>query len=179
MPVATVSDLVRQGRREALSGRDEELRLLSTAAAPEGPIIAYGHGPAGIGKTTLISALEARLQAHEVRRLHISAGAVEPTRTAIVAALAKAVDGEAAEVAELAKAFARAAGITAVIIDDFDAWRLAAAWIRTDLLPALPASARLVLVGTARPPPAWSTEYGPCFLDLKLGALPRTAGNRS
>jgi hypothetical protein len=59
------------------------------------------------------------------------------------------------------------------MVDDVDTWRLAASWLRVDLLPALPASTRFVLAGAVPPPPAWSTEYGHCFLEIKLGALPR------
>jgi hypothetical protein len=174
MAAATIADLLREGRRTTLAGRDAELRLLRQMTAAEGPVVAYVQGPAGIGKTALLSALDARLEDEEgVRRLHIAAGAVEPTPTAILAALGRGLDHPARTIAELAAALTRVKDVTIVMIDDVDTWRLAASWLRTELLPALPASTRFVLAGTVAPPPSWSTEYGPYFLDIKLGALAR------
>jgi DNA-binding winged helix-turn-helix (wHTH) protein len=173
MTAATIADLIRWGHRTTLAGRDAELRLLRQATAPGGPVVAYVHGPAGIGKTALMSALDACLDEDCVRRLHIAAGAVEPSPTAILTALGKAINHEAQTIAELAAALASVKDVTVVMVDDFDTWRLAASWLRTDLLPALPASTRFVLAGTVPPPPAWSIEYGQYFLDIRLGALAR------
>jgi hypothetical protein len=173
MTAATIADLMRQGRRTTLAGRNAELRLLRQVTTAGGPVVAYVYGPAGIGKTALISALDACLEDEGVRRLHVAAGAVEPTPTAILTALGRAIDHEARTVAELAGALASVKAITVVIVDDVDTWRLAASWLRTDLLPALPASTHFVLAGTVPPPPAWSIEYGQYFLDIKLGELPR------
>jgi len=173
MTARTIADLIRQGRRDTLAGRDAELGLLRQVTAPGGPIVAYVHGPAGIGKTALISALDACLEDEGIRRLHVAAGAVEPTPTAILTALGRAIDQEARTVAELAKALANVKNLTVVMVDDVDTWRLAVSWLRSDLLPALPASTRLVLAGNVTPPPAWSIQYGQYFIDIKLGALPR------
>jgi hypothetical protein len=174
MSVGTIADLIRRGRRSALAGRDAELRLLREIMAPEGPVVVYLHGPAGIGKTALISALDASLEDDGVRRLHVAAGAVEPSPRAILAALARTFGHDARTVAELAATLTTSNIITVVVIDDIDTWLLAASWLRTELLPALPASTRFVLAGAAPPPPAWSAEYGQYFLDIKLGPLPRT-----
>jgi hypothetical protein len=173
MAAATIADLIRQGRRITLAGRDAELGLVRQVTAPGGPVVVYVHGPAGMGKTALISALDACLEDEGVRRLHIAAGAVEPTPTAILTALGRVLDHKAGTVAELAAALANSKDFTVVMIDDVDTWRLAASWLREDLLPTLPASTRFVLAGTVPPPPAWSIGYGQYFLDIKLGALPR------
>ena len=173
MTAATIADLIRQGRRTALAGRDAELRLLCQVTASGGPVVVYVHGPAGIGKTALISALDACLEDEGVRRLHIAAGAVEHTPPAILTALGRGLGHDARTVAELSSALASIKDVTVVMVDDVDTWRLAASWLRADLLPALPASTRFVLAGAVPPPPAWSTEYGQYFLDIKLGALPK------
>jgi hypothetical protein len=173
MAAATIADLIRQGRRTTLAGRDTELGLVRQVTAPGGPVVVYVHGPAGMGKTALISALDACLEDEGVRRLHIAAGAVEPTPTAILTALGRVLDHKAGTVAELAAALASSKDVTVVMVDDVDTWRLAASWLREDLLPTLPASTRFVLAGTVPPPPAWSIGYGQYFLDIKLGALPR------
>jgi hypothetical protein len=173
MAAATIADLIRQGRRTTLAGRDTELGLVRQVTAPGGPVVVYVHGPAGMGKTALISALDACLEDEGVRRLHIAAGAVEPTPTAILTALGRVLDHKAGTVAELAAALANSKDFTVVMIDDVDTWRLAASWLREDLLPTFPASTRFVLAGNVPPPPAWSIGYGQYFLDIKLGALPR------
>ncbi|BAM91527.1 hypothetical protein S58_55500 [Bradyrhizobium oligotrophicum S58] len=173
MDAMTIAGLIRQGHRTALAGRDAELRLLRQVTAPGGPVVAYVHGPAGIGKTTLVSALDACLEDQGVRRLHIAAGAVKPTPTAILTALGSVVSHDVRTVAELAAALAGVGDITVVMVDDVDTWRLAASWLRADLIPALPATTRFVLAGSVPPPPAWSVEYGQYFLDIKLGTLPR------
>src|SRR5215510_6381 len=95
MTAATIAELIRQGRRTALAGRNAELHLLRQVTAPGGPVVVYVHGPVGIGKTALISALDAGLENEGVRRLHIAAGAVEPTPTAILTALGRVLDHEA------------------------------------------------------------------------------------
>ena len=82
-------------------------------------------------------------------------------------------DHEARTVAGLAAALASVKDVTVVMVDDVDTWRLAASWLRADLLPALPAATRFVLAGTAPPPLAWSIAYGQYFLDIRLGALAR------
>ena len=174
MTAATIADLIRQGRRDTLAGREAELRLLRQVTAPGGPVVVYVHGSAGIGKTALISALDVSLADEGVRRLHIAAGAVEPTSTAIVAAFGAVLGHETRTVAELAAVLGSIEGVTVVIVDDIDTWRLAASWLRADLLPALPATTRFVLAGAVPPPSAWSTEYGQYFLDIKLGVLPKT-----
>ena len=174
MTAATIADLIRQGRRTALAGRDAELRLLCQVTASGGPVVVYVHGPAGIGKTALISALDACLEDEGVRRLHIAAGAVERTPTAILTAFGGVLGHETRTVAELAAVLGSIEDVTIVMIDDVDTWRLAASWLRVDLLPALPESTRFVLAGAVPPLSAWSTEYGQYFLDIKLGALPRT-----
>src|SRR5262245_21303322 len=115
MAAATIGDLVRQGRRTTLAGRNAELSLLRQVTAPGGTVVVYVHGPAGIGKTALISALEACLADERVRRLHIAAGAVEPTPTAILTALGRVLDHEARTVAELAAALAGVKDVTVVM----------------------------------------------------------------
>jgi hypothetical protein len=177
MAAATIADLIRARRRTTLAGRDAELRLLRQVTAQGGPVVAYLHGPGGIGKTALLSALDASLEEEGVPRLHLAAGSVEPTPTAILAALGKALDREVQAAAELAAALAGTQGVTVVMVDDVDTWRLAASWLRTELLPALPASTRFVLAGTVPPPPVWLSEYGPYFLDIKLGPLARPASD--
>ena len=173
MARTTIGDVLREGRRSALAGRGAELGYLRRMAMRDGALVAYVHGPAGIGKSTLLAALAAGFDDDGVRHVRVVAGAVEPRAGAIVMALGRAFGVDASTVAQLAAALDRSREICAVIVDDVDTWRLAATWLRTELLPALPANLRFILAGVAPPPAAWSTEYGMHFLEIRLGPLAR------
>ncbi|MFL6551552.1 MAG: winged helix-turn-helix domain-containing protein [Povalibacter sp.] len=179
MTQPTIADVLRRGRRSALAGRDIELRLLRQIAMPGGPLVAYVHGPAGIGKTALLSALAADFENDGVRHVRIQAGAVEPRPASVVSSLAKAFGVDASTVADLATALSVDKGIVVVMVDDVDTWRLVSSWLRTELLPALPANMRFVLAGAAPPPAVWSTEYGQHFLEIRLGTLARSHSDAS
>jgi hypothetical protein len=169
----TIGDVLREGRRSALAGRAAELGFLRRMATSDGPLVGYVHGPAGIGKSTLLSALAASFDDDRIHNVRLHAGAIEPRAAAIVRALGKAFDADAATVPQLAAALAGSKRLSAVIVDDVDTWRLASSWLRTELLPALPANLRIILAGAAPPPSAWSTEYGTHFLEIRLGPLAR------
>lgn len=141
------------------------MALLRQLASNQGPVVAYVHGPAGIGKTALLAALAASLDDEGIRNVRIQAGAVEPRPAEILAAILAALGKKSAEELKGEQQ------IAVVMVDDVDTWRLAASWLRTELLPALPANLRFVLAGGAPPPAAWSTEYGSHFLDIRLGAI--------
>ena len=173
MTRTTIADVLREGRRSALMGRDAELGFLRQIAMPGGPVVAYVHGPAGIGKTTLLSSVAGNFDDDGIRNVRIEAGAIEPRADTIVAALGKAFDKDVSTVSGLASALPVGNGLSIVMIDDVDTWRLASTWLRTELLPALPANLRLILAGAAPPPAAWSTEYGSHFLEIRLGPLAR------
>jgi len=85
-----IADVLREGFRSGSSGRSAELSLLRQLATPGGPVAAYVHGPAGIGKTALLAALAANLDDDGIRNVRIQAGANEPNPAAIVMALGKA-----------------------------------------------------------------------------------------
>ena len=169
----TIADVLRHGRRAALAGRGTELRFLRQMATSEGALVAHVHGPAGIGKTALLSALAASLDDDGVRYIRLAAGAVEPRPAAIVAALAQGFGETASSIADLAQALSDRKGISIVMVDDVDTWRLASSWLRTELLPALPASLRFIFAGTTPPPAAWSAEFGEHFLEMRLGPIAR------
>jgi hypothetical protein len=169
----TIADVLRQERRSALAGRSAELGFLRQIAMSSGPLVAYVHGPAGIGKTALLSSVAGNFDSDGIRNIRIEAGAIEPRATAIVTALGKAFGKDVSTVSELASALSAGKALSIVMIDDIDTWRLASAWLRTELLPALPANLRFIFAGAAPPPASWSTEYGLHFLEIRLSALAR------
>src|SRR5689334_16327346 len=114
----TIADVLRSRRRSSLAGRDKELRLLQQLAMPDGPVVAYVHGPAGIGKTTLLSALAAEFDAAEIRNVCVQAGATEPRPESVVRTIAQALRVEASTVDQLADALRVGKTINVLMVDD-------------------------------------------------------------
>ena len=151
------------------------MRVLQDLLSPGGPAIVYLHGPYGIGKSALLGSFEAELQADSVGCIRASGNAVEPQPEAVIAAIAAAANVRCATLVELGEALAGMRGPIVLVIDDVDALRLVATWLRQEFAPALPAEVRLVLAGRSPPPLAWIAEFGDLFQALKLGPLSRAA----
>jgi hypothetical protein len=151
----TIADLIAGARRPSAPGRARELALLDRLLAPGGALVAYVHGPAGIGKSTLLAAFEQALAERGVPCLKVEGGGVEPTPEALSACFAGRGPG----------------GV--VMIDDVDRLRLAWTWLRRGFVPALPADARVVLAGRLPPEPGWDADLGRFFLPLPLRPLDR------
>jgi hypothetical protein len=173
----TIADLLRKGRVSALFGRDRDLNRLLQLLAVGGPVVAYVHGPIGIGKTALLDAVAASFDDNGIRNVRLAAGATEPLPATIIVALAAALDATARTVAELATVVASLRETVVVLIDDVDNWRLAASWLRAELVPALPVNLRIVFAGNTAPPPQWAAEYGQHFLDIRLQPLSRVTSD--
>ncbi len=134
---------IRDARLRTFQGRATELAALRDAAGAF--TVAYVHGPAGIGKSTLLHRFGA-----EAGRPVVT---VRP-------------GGEAP--ADLPRE------ASVVLVDDLDRTQQPAHWIRHVLLPALPAGS-LVVVASRQPPPVdWYTDPGWSDLLLPLPLAPFT-----
>jgi hypothetical protein len=168
----TIADLLERGSAENLIGRTRELALLGELLAPGGPVVAYVHGPYGIGKSALLAALHTPLALRGVRSVRIDGDAVEPQPEAVIAAVASALGAECRTLPELVRVLADRRP-TVIVIDNIDALRLAASWLRRDLVPALPAHTRLAVAGRLPPPVAWVADLGAMFMSIPLVPLER------
>ena len=137
----SIGDLLRRPVR--LFGRDAELEaLLGFATDLDGPVLLHVHGLPGIGKSALLAAAAARLEAGGTPCRLIDGRLVEPTAQGILDALGAPVDGGA------------------LLIDHYDALRLLDGWFRTVFLPSLPATVRVVLAGVEPLGAPWTLETG-------------------
>ena len=137
----SIGDLLQRSVR--LFGRDAELgALLDFATDPAGPVLLQVHGLPGIGKSALLAAAAARLEAAGTPWRLIDGRLVEPTPQGIRDALGAPVEGGA------------------LLIDHFDSLRLLDGWFRTVFLPSLPATVRVVLAGVEPLGAPWTLEPG-------------------
>lgn len=89
--------------------------------------------------------------------VRVACGDLEPTPAALTAALAARLGCDPI-VDSVATALA--AGYRCLVLDDAERLRLLDSWLRSDLLPALPASVTTLLVARVRPGVPWLTAPG-------------------
>ena len=157
----TVADRMVESAGRGWVGREREVEaLLAAATADEPPfLVALVHGPGGIGKTHLVRRVLDGLPAH-VRGAYLDGRDVEPTPRGLRRALGRALDVAAADPDLGVLARALASRPTVLVIDTHEALGLLDAWLRTQFLPALPATTLTVLAGRDRPATAWHTTAG-------------------
>jgi DNA-binding CsgD family transcriptional regulator len=157
----TVGDRMVESAGRGWVGREREFGALVAAAAAEEPpfLVAFVHGPGGIGKSHLVRRLLDNLPA-PARGVYLDGRDVEPTPRGLRGALGRALKLPQADpdVAALARALAPRPAV--LVIDTYEVLGLLDAWLRTQFLPALPATTLTVLAGRDRPAIAWHTTAG-------------------
>ena len=172
-PQRRIADRIRAERRAEFVGRAAELDRLAAAAREDGPVVTFVLGIGGIGKTSLLDALGERLERDAVPWRRLDCESVEPTPAGLLAAMGAAFGTPMATVDAAAAAFAAMGRRVVLALDQYERFRLLDAWLRQDLVPALPASARLLLFGRHAPVDAWTGAPGWSGLvqTLRLGPL--------
>jgi DNA-binding CsgD family transcriptional regulator/ABC-type branched-subunit amino acid transport system ATPase component len=157
-----VADRLAGAAADALVGRErerEQLRAWVTDA--DGPSAVFVHGPAGIGKTALVTGTLTG-----PTTLVLDAREVEPTPATVLAHFG------AARVEQVADAFA-ASSVDALVIDSYERFGVVDGWLRNQLLPSLPARTTTVFVGRNPPNVAWRAARGwrQLLVDMLVGPL--------
>ncbi|WP_249998360.1 ATP-binding protein [Actinoplanes sp. M2I2] len=147
-----------EARADALVGREAERAVLDrmVSGAAGAPVVAYLHGPGGIGKSWLLryAGRQAELAGRRVVRLDGRYLDEDPRRVEEAAALVCVEPG-------------------VLLLDTFEQCRPLEAWLRDTFLPRLAEGARVVLAGRAAPDVEWSLDPGwaPLFADLTVRPL--------
>ncbi len=139
----TIAERLASGAGRGFVGRTSELAELSAPVAATDPsfLVAFVHGPGGIGKSRLLEQLVAGVPAGTASVV-LDGRDVEPTprgfRQAMARALGLGTDdpGTADVVAALRGS---GAGRTVLTVDTYETLGLLDGWLRTRFLPALPA----------------------------------------
>ena len=172
-PHSTVAQFLDE-RAAALVGRRRELAALSELVEHDHRLVAYVHGVAGAGKSTLVRAFAARARALGAATLQLDGADVEPTERGFLAALDGALP--AASGGAAAARHGELGGCVGLGVDTAERLALLDDWLRRAFIPSLARHVRVVLAGREPPLPAWRSTFGELLLELPLGNLePRDA----
>jgi hypothetical protein len=153
----TLGDLLASRRRRRFVGRASEVELFRAALeSPEPPfVVLHIHGPPGIGKTRLLDAFAGLAAGAGASVVRLDGRDLLPSPPAVLQALGGALElpgGEGA-IAGLADG-----GRLVVLVDTYERLGPLDDWVRTWLLPRLPATALTVVAGRAAPGSAWRAD---------------------
>ncbi|WP_307135738.1 ATP-binding protein [Streptomyces aurantiacus] len=154
-----LADRLAAARADALVGREPEQavfdRMLSAAA--DAPLVAYLHGPGGIGKSSLLrhAARQAELAGRHVVHLDGRFLGTEPRHIEEAAALACVEPG------------------TVLLLDSFEHCQSLELWLRNTFLLGLAEGALVVIASRIAPDAEWSLDPGwaPLFAEMVVRPL--------
>ena len=156
--IAPMALRLQQAAASQFVGRDRERALLAgLLVRGSGPAVVFVSGQGGIGKSALVTATVAGLDLPVVT---LDGQLIEPTPAGFLSALADNVGSSPIPSAAQAGAELEARGVAVLMVDSYERLNLLDAWLRNELLPALPADSTTVLVGRRPTNVAWRTAPG-------------------
>jgi hypothetical protein len=155
-------------------GREAELAFLVDALDASGSSVTFVHGLAGVGTSTLLEGVAAAARSRGISVVHLDCRRVQPTPTAVIAAICGGSPSGSAPGADLIDQLGREAPAV-VLLDHWDAFRLLDAWFRLEVVPRLPPNVSLVAAGQLPPSSGWRASSDPsaAVRSLLLGPLSR------
>jgi AAA ATPase domain len=159
----TLGDLLLSRRRHRFVGRASETELFRAALDSAEPrfSVLHVHGPPGIGKTRLLEVFAGLAADAGASVVRLDGRELAPSPPAVLEVLRGAFevpDGESAIVGP------SDGGRVVVLFDTYERLAPLDDWVRTRLLPRLPATALTVVAGRMPPGPAWRAD--PAWRDL-------------
>lgn len=171
--MGSLGELLEHRASAAFVGRAEERAALLRLLEPGGPVLAFVHGIAGVGKTALIDAFARDARARGAAVVRIDCRTVEPTAGGFLGALSAAVGGAAGTPRAVARRLAGLGDCVVLVLDTYELLRLIDPWLRQDMIPQLPESVRVVVSGREPPAGAWlgSPAWSDAVFSLPLRGL--------
>ena len=173
MPVTRLIKDVLAGRAAAgFVGREHELRLLTECADGRGPVLAWIHGLAWIGKSSLLQEFSARATASGSSIIRLDCRFIEPTPEGFLLELQRVLNRPVSTidaVNDALSSFTRAV----LVLDSYEVLRLLDGWLRQAFFPALKETVRVVICGRYGPAPhrRSALEWQGLMLTIPLSPL--------
>ena len=167
----TVRQLIEE-QATRLVGREDERAILHQLLGPGGPLVAFVHGLAGVGKSTLVQAFAVEARDRGATVLRLDCRAIEPTERGFLAALAAATGADLPTASEAAARLERLGEPVVLILDTYEVFRLFDAWLQQQFVTLLSQNVRVLMSGREPPMTSWASTYGGLFRSLPLGGLP-------
>lgn len=172
----TISDRLKEVASLTFVGRQNELAFLSkTIEAADLPfLVAFIHGPGGIGKSRLLEATLSTV-GPAVRGYVLDCREIEPTPQGLQMALGAAIEMQESEpnlhsiVGRLGEPGQR----TVLVLDTYETFGLMDTWLRQVFVPALSENVFTIIAGRQEPNAAWFTSPGwqGLFREIELHEL--------
>ncbi len=158
----TLGEVLASRRRRRFVGRTAELELFRAALDPGAPTgsVLYFHGPGGIGKTSLLEVFAEIAAEAGARVAALDGRELAPTPAAVLDALR----AQGLVVPDDGEPITAPGARLVLLIDSYERMAPLDHWLRSRLLPRLPADAVTVLVARDAPSHAWRAD--PAWRDL-------------
>jgi hypothetical protein len=153
---STLGELLASHRRRRFVGRTSEVELFRAALESPEPqfLLLHIHGPPGIGKTRLLDVYAELASDAGAKVIRLDGGGLVPSPSAVLQALG------VLEVPDAESHIARLSddGRLVIMFDTYERLRPLDEWVRSWLVPRLPATALTVLASQAAPDSAWRAD---------------------
>ena len=173
----TISERLSEATSSTFVGREEELSTLTNAIeSPHLPyLVAFIHGPGGIGKSRLLKATLNSLSS-DINLCVLDCRGIEPTPEGFQMALSNALEMEtsAPDLASILGQIGGRGQRTVVALDTYETFGLMDNYLRQAFVPALPDNVFTIFAGRQEPNLAWYTSPGwkDLFREFELHELP-------
>ena len=172
----TIADRLSEKAKSSFVGRREELSIITGAidSAVLPFMVAFVHGPGGIGKSRFIHAVIDRISG-STNCFVLDCRQIEPTPQGFQIALGAALNLSESDpdFATVVEGLAGKNQRVVLGLDTYETFGLMDTWLRQKFIPSLPDNIFTIIAGREAPNPAWFTTPGwsQLFREIKLGEL--------
>lgn len=157
-----ISDRLSDVAISSFIGRQNELALLSSAIRSDDLpfVVAFIHGPGGIGKTLLVKVLLSSF-GPDVHKYVMDCRHIEPTPHGFLGALGGALDiKDEPNHQSIVRHLSATGQRTVLALDTYETFGLMDTWLRQEFVPNLTENALIIIAGRQAPNEAWFTAPG-------------------